>query len=195
MTRTAELSRVTSETDITVSIDLDNPAEVSIETGVGFFDHMLTAFARHGRIGLKVRANGDLHIDSHHTVEDVGIVIGMCIKEALGDKKQINRYGTSYVPMDEALGFVSLDISARPFLVFDAELTNNRLGTYDTELTEEFFRAVSFNAGITLHARVLYGTNTHHKIEALFKAFGRALSEAVEINEKITGINSTKGML
>lgn len=195
MTRTAELSRVTSETDITVSIDLDNPAEVSIETGVGFFDHMLTAFARHGRIGLKVRANGDLHIDSHHTVEDVGIVIGMCIKEALGDKKQINRYGTSYVPMDEALGFVSLDISARPFLVFDAELTNNRLGTYDTELTEEFFRAVSFNAGITLHARVLYGTNTHHKIEALFKAFGRALSEAVEINEKIAGINSTKGML
>lgn len=195
MTRTAELSRVTSETDITVSIDLDNPAEVSIETGVGFFDHMLTAFARHGRIGLKVRANGDLHIDSHHTVEDVGIVIGMCIKEALGDKKQINRYGTSYVPMDEALGFVSLDISARPFLVFDAELTNNRLGTYDTELTEEFFRAVSFNAGITLHARVLYGTNTHHKIEALFKAFGRALSEAVEVNEKITGINSTKGML
>ncbi len=195
MTRTAELSRVTAETDITVSIDLDNPAEVSIETGVGFFDHMLTAFARHGRIGLKVRANGDLHIDSHHTVEDVGIVIGMCIKEALGDKKQINRYGTSYVPMDEALGFVSLDISARPFLVFDAELTNNRLGTYDTELTEEFFRAVSFNAGITLHARVLYGTNTHHKIEALFKAFGRALSEAVEINEKIVGINSTKGML
>ena len=195
MTRTAELSRVTSETDITVSIDLDNPAEVSIETGVGFFDHMLTAFARHGRIGLKVRANGDLHIDSHHTVEDVGIVIGMCIKEALGDKKQINRYGTSYVPMDEALGFVSLDISARPFLVFDAELTNHRLGTYDTELTEEFFRAVSFNAGITLHARVLYGTNTHHKIEALFKAFGRALSEAVAINEKITGINSTKGML
>lgn len=195
MTRTAELSRVTSETDITVSIDLDNPAEVSIETGVGFFDHMLTAFARHGRIGLKVRANGDLHIDSHHTVEDVGIVIGMCIKEALGDKKQINRYGTSYVPMDETLGFVSLDISARPFLVFDAELTNNRLGTYDTELTEEFFRAVSFNAGITLHARVLYGTNTHHKIEALFKAFGRALSEAVEVNEKITGINSTKGML
>lgn len=195
MTRTAELSRVTAETDITVSINLDNPAEVSIETGVGFFDHMLTAFARHGRIGLKVRANGDLHIDSHHTVEDVGIVIGMCIKEALGDKKQINRYGTSYVPMDEALGFVSLDISARPFLVFDAELTNNRLGTYDTELTEEFFRAVSFNAGITLHARVLYGTNTHHKIEALFKAFGRALSEAVEINEKIVGINSTKGML
>jgi imidazoleglycerol-phosphate dehydratase len=195
MARTAELSRTTTETDIQVWVDLDNQEEVSIETGVGFFDHMLTLFARHGRIGLKVKANGDLYIDSHHTVEDVGIVIGTCIKEALGDKKQINRYGTSYVPMDDALGFVSLDISGRPFLVFDAELQNEKLGNYDTELTEEFFRAVSFNAGITLHARVLYGKNTHHKIEALFKAFGRALREAVEVNEKITGVNSTKGLL
>ncbi|MFX3625252.1 MAG: imidazoleglycerol-phosphate dehydratase HisB [Ectobacillus sp.] len=195
MGRTAELTRTTTETDIQIRVDLDNQEEVSIETGVGFFDHMLTLFARHGRIGLKVKAIGDLHIDSHHTVEDVGIALGACIKEALGDKKQINRYGTSYVPMDEALGFVSLDISGRPFLVFDAELSNDKLGNFDTELTEEFFRAVSFNAGITLHARVLYGKNTHHKIEALFKAFGRALREAIEINENIIGVNSTKGML
>ncbi|MFC5773458.1 imidazoleglycerol-phosphate dehydratase HisB [Ectobacillus antri] len=195
MSRTATLSRTTTETDISVWVDLDYQEEVSIDTGVGFFDHMLTLFARHGRIGLKVKAVGDLHIDSHHTVEDVGIAIGACIKEALGDKKQINRYGTSYVPMDEALGFVSLDISGRPFLVFDAELKADTLGNYDTELTEEFFRAISFNAGITLHARVLYGRNTHHKIEALFKAFGRALREAIEINGNIIGINSTKGML
>lgn len=195
MTRSAERIRTTTETDITVKIDLDNQEEVSIETGVGFFDHMLNLFARHGRFGLHIHANGDLHIDSHHTVEDVGIALGECIKEALGDKKQINRYGTSYVPMDEALGFVTLDISNRPFLVFDAELANEKLGNFDTELTEEFFRAVSFNAGITLHARALYGKNTHHKIEALFKAFGRALREAVEINENIKGVNSTKGML
>ncbi|MCP8968651.1 imidazoleglycerol-phosphate dehydratase HisB [Ectobacillus ponti] len=195
MARTAEIVRTTTETDIRVRVDLDNPEEVSIDTGVGFFDHMLTLFARHGRFGLNVQVKGDLHIDSHHTVEDAGIALGACIKEALGDKKQINRYGTAYVPMDEALGFVSLDISNRPYLVFDAELANDRLGTFDTELTEEFFRAISFNAGITLHARVLYGKNTHHKIEALFKAFGRALREAVEINEKITGVNSTKGML
>ncbi|WP_379968694.1 imidazoleglycerol-phosphate dehydratase HisB [Ectobacillus sp. sgz5001026] len=195
MTRSAERIRTTTETDITVKIDLDNPDEVSIETGVGFFDHMLNLFARHGRFGLHIHAKGDLHIDSHHTVEDVGIALGECMKEALGDKKQINRYGTSYVPMDEALGFVTLDISNRPFLVFDAELANEKLGNFDTELTEEFFRAVSFNAGITLHARALYGKNTHHKIEALFKAFGRALREAVEINENIKGVNSTKGML
>ncbi|MFD3446211.1 imidazoleglycerol-phosphate dehydratase HisB [Microbacteriaceae bacterium 4G12] len=195
MTRTAELVRTTTETNIQVWVDLDKAEEVNIQTGVGFFDHMLTLFARHGRFGLKIEANGDLHIDSHHTVEDVGIVLGLCLKEALGDKKQINRYGTSYVPMDEALGFVSLDISGRPYLVFDAQLENNRLGTFDTELTEEFFRAVSVNAGITLHARVLYGKNTHHKIEALFKAFGRALREAVEMNTSITGVNSTKGML
>jgi imidazoleglycerol-phosphate dehydratase len=195
LTRTAQLSRTTGETDIQVWVDLDNQDEMSIETGVGFFDHMLTAFARHGRISLKVQVNGDLHVDSHHTVEDVGIVIGTCIKEALGDKHKINRYGTAYVPLVEALGFVSLDISNRPFILFDAQLDNPKLGSYDTELTEEFFRAVSFNAGITLHARVLYGTNTHHKIEALYKAFGRALREAVEINESIVGINSTKGML
>lgn len=195
MTRTAERIRTTTETDIKVWVDLDNQEQVSIDTGVGFFDHMLTLFARHGRFGLKIYAKGDLYIDSHHTVEDVGIALGECIKQALGDKKQINRYGTSYVPMDEALGFVTLDISNRPFLVFDAELTNEKLGNFDTELTEEFFRAVSFNAGITLHARALYGKNTHHKIEALFKAFGRALREAVEMNENITGVNSTKGML
>ncbi|WP_416825722.1 imidazoleglycerol-phosphate dehydratase HisB [Ectobacillus polymachus] len=195
MTRTAERIRTTTETDIKVWVDLDNQEQVSIDTGVGFFDHMLTLFARHGRFGLKIHAKGDLYIDSHHTVEDVGIALGECIKQALGDKKQINRYGTSYVPMDEALGFVTLDISNRPFLVFDAELTNEKLGNFDTELTEEFFRAVSFNAGITLHARALYGKNTHHKIEALFKAFGRALREAVEMNANITGVNSTKGML
>ncbi|WP_067844252.1 imidazoleglycerol-phosphate dehydratase HisB [Amphibacillus sediminis] len=193
--RKATKTRQTYETTIDVSVDLDNPEIVNIDTGVGFFDHMLTLFARHGRIGLTVKADGDLHIDSHHTVEDVGIVIGQLMKEALGDKQQINRYGTAYVPMDEALGFVSLDISGRPYLVFDAEFNHAKLGNFDTELVREFLQAFMVHAGITLHARVLYGSNTHHKIEAIFKALGRALSEAITINPEIKGVNSTKGLL
>lgn len=193
--RQAAKARQTNETQIEVSCYLDDASNVSIQTGVGFFDHMLELFARHGRIGLKVQANGDLHIDAHHTVEDVGIVLGQVIKEALGDKKKINRYGTAYVPMDETLGFVSLDISGRPYLVLDATFENTRLGTFDTELVREFFQALSVHAGITLHARVLYGINTHHKVEALFKALGRALAEAIKINPEIEGVNSTKGLI
>ncbi|WP_058307701.1 imidazoleglycerol-phosphate dehydratase HisB [Gracilibacillus massiliensis] len=193
--RTATKKRETFETKIEVAVNLDDPIQVSIDTGVGFFDHMLNAFARHGRIGLTVKAEGDLHIDSHHTVEDVGIVLGQLVKEALGDKKSINRYGTAYVPMDEALGFVSLDISGRPFLVFDAEFSNEKLGNFDTELVQEFLQAFAFQSAITLHAKVLYGDNTHHKIEAIFKALGRALGEAVRINPDIEGVNSTKGLI
>ncbi|QGH34664.1 imidazoleglycerol-phosphate dehydratase HisB [Gracilibacillus salitolerans] len=193
--RTASKKRETLETQIEVSVNLDDPKEVSIKTGVGFFDHMLEAFARHGRIGLVVQASGDLHIDSHHTVEDVGIVLGQLIKEALGDKKSINRFGSAYVPMDEALGFVALDISGRPYLVFDAEFSNKKLGNFDTELVQEFLQAFAFQSAITLHAKALYGHNTHHKIEAIFKALGRSLGEAIRINPDIQGVNSTKGLI
>ncbi|UOQ47711.1 imidazoleglycerol-phosphate dehydratase HisB [Gracilibacillus caseinilyticus] len=193
--RTATKQRKTFETSIDISVNLDDPTEVSIETGVGFFDHMLEAFARHGRIGLVIKAEGDLHIDSHHTVEDVGIVLGQLIKEALGDKQSINRFGSAYVPMDEALGFVALDISGRPYLVFDAHFSNQRLGNFDTELVQEFLQAFAFQSAITLHAKVLYGDNTHHKIEAVFKALGRALGEAIRINPDIKGVNSTKGII
>jgi imidazoleglycerol-phosphate dehydratase len=193
--RQAKKARQTNETQIEVSCNLDDAKNVVIETGVGFFDHMLELFARHGRIGLTVKAKGDLHIDSHHTVEDIGIVLGQVIKQALGDKLQINRYGTAYVPMDEALGFVSLDISGRPYLVLDATFDNERLGNFDTELVREFLQAFSLHAGITLHARILSGINTHHKIEAIFKALGRALAEAIRINPEISGVNSTKGLI
>ncbi|SER09939.1 imidazoleglycerol-phosphate dehydratase [Gracilibacillus ureilyticus] len=193
--RTASKNRETFETKINVSVNLDDPENVKINTGVGFFDHMLELFARHGRIGLDVTADGDLHIDSHHTVEDVGIVLGQLIKEALGDKKSINRYGSAYVPMDESLGFVALDISGRPFLVFDADFSNPKLGNFDTELVQEFLQAFAFQAGITLHVKVLYGDNTHHKIEAIFKALGRSLSQAITINPDIKGVNSTKGLI
>lgn len=193
--RTANKARKTNETAIEVSVNLDNPKQVSIKTGVGFFDHMLELFARHGRIGLIVNADGDLHIDSHHTVEDVAIVMGQVIREALGDKKQITRYGTAYVPMDESLGFVSLDISGRPYLVLDATFENQKLGDFDTELVREFLQAFAVQAGITLHARILYGLNTHHKIEAIFKALGRALAQAIQIDPAIEGVNSTKGLI
>ncbi|ENH96986.1 imidazoleglycerol-phosphate dehydratase [Gracilibacillus halophilus YIM-C55.5] len=193
--RKASKSRETFETKIDVSVDLDRANDVSIETGVGFFDHMLELFARHGRIGMDVKAHGDLHVDSHHTVEDVGIVLGQLLKEALGDKKQINRYGHAYVPMDETLGFVSLDISGRPYLVFHASFDNPKLGNFDTELVQEFLQAFAFQAGITLHVNVLYGQNTHHKIESIFKALGQSLGQAIRINPEITGVNSTKGLI
>lgn len=193
--REATKQRKTFETEVNITVNLDNPERVEINTGVGFFDHMLTFFARHGRFGLIVKANGDLEVDSHHTVEDVGIVIGQLIKEALGDKQQINRYGTAYVPMDDALGFVSLDISGRPYLVYDVDDLTQKVGTFDTELVREFLQSFSTHAGITLHARVLYGINTHHKIEAIFKALGRALGEAITINPAIKGVNSTKGVI
>ncbi|MGM0218243.1 imidazoleglycerol-phosphate dehydratase HisB [Enterococcus sp. AZ126] len=193
--RTATLKRKTAETIIELSIDLDRQEPVTIETGVGFFDHMLILFARHSRISLEVKVEGDLQVDSHHTVEDVGIVLGQCIREALGDKVGINRYGTSFVPMDESLGMASLDLSGRSYLVFDAAFDNPKLGDFDTELTEEFFQAFAFNAQMNLHLKILHGKNTHHKIEALFKATGRALREAITENPLIQGVNSTKGIL
>ncbi|HBM3438549.1 TPA: imidazoleglycerol-phosphate dehydratase HisB [Listeria innocua] len=193
--RSANKTRITGETSIELSINLDSQTESTISTGVGFLDHMLTLFAKHSRITLNVKADGDTYVDAHHTVEDVGITLGICLKEALSDKASINRYGSMYVPMDESLGFCALDLSGRSYLVFDAELTNPKLGDFDTELVEEFFQAVAFNAEMNLHLRVLYGKNTHHKIEALFKAFGRALREAITINPEIKGVNSTKGVL
>ena len=193
--RKASLKRETAETKIELSLNLDQQEPVCIDTGVGFFDHMLTLFARHSRISLEVKVAGDLEVDSHHTVEDVGIVLGQCIVEALRDKKGINRYGTSFVPMDESLGMASLDLSGRSFLVFDAVFDNPKLGAFDTELTEEFFQALAFNTKMNLHLKILHGKNTHHKIEALFKATGRALREAITENPEIKGINSTKGIL
>lgn len=193
--RNSSIKRKTTETAINLTLNLDAQDPVEICTGVGFFDHMLTLFARHARLSLVVQVDGDLEIDAHHTVEDVGIVLGQALLEALGDKAGINRYGTSFVPMDEALGCCSLDLSGRSFLVFDESFATPILGNFETELTEEFFRALAFNARMTLHLKVLYGSNTHHKIESLFKATGRALREAVTINPEIKGINSTKGLL
>ena len=193
--RKATINRATKETQIKVALNLDDQSQVAINTGVGFFDHMLELFAKHGRFGLVVEVKGDLNVDAHHPVEDTGIVLGQCFKEALGDKAQIERYGNAFVPMDETLAQVTVDLSGRSYLVFDAELTNPRLGAYETEITEDFFQALAFNAEMNLHARVLYGRNTHHKIEGLFKATARAMRQAVTINPAIQGVNSTKGMI
>ncbi|GAE88301.1 imidazoleglycerol-phosphate dehydratase HisB [Acetivibrio straminisolvens] len=195
MSRKSEISRKTGETDISLSINIDGSGKGNITTGVGFLDHMLNLFARHGLFDLDVKAKGDLEVDAHHTVEDVGIVLGQAINQALGEKKSIRRYGSSFVPMDETLVLVALDLSGRPYLVFDAELKCERLGNMETELVEEFFRAVAFNAGITLHIKALYGSNTHHIIEAMFKAFGRALDDATRKDDRIEGVMSTKGIL
>ena len=191
--RQASIERKTAETQIKLDLNLDAQEPVDIKTGVGFFDHMLPLFARHSRISLVVEANGDTWVDSHHTVEDVGIVLGQAIKEALGDKAGINRYGTSFVPMDETLGMASLDLSGRSYLVFEATFDNPKLGKFDTELVEEFFQALAFNVQMNLHLTILHGKNNHHK--SLFKATGRALREAITLNPEIHGVNSTKGML
>ncbi len=193
--RTAKITRKTGETTITVELNLDQPTPIDIQTGIGFFDHMLTAFAKHGRFGMTVRADGDLDVDPHHTTEDVGIVLGQCFKEALGDKAGIERFGTAFVPLDETLSRVVVDLSGRAYLLFDAELTNPKLGGYDTEVTEDFFQSFAFNAELNLHAAVLYGRNTHHKVETLFKALGRAMRAAVTINPDVQGIPSTKGVI
>ena len=191
--RTAEITRKTKETDIEVKLNLDGSGKVDISTGIGFFDHMLTAFAVHGKMDLTLKVQGDLYVDGHHTVEDTGIVLGTAFKQAIGDMKGIARYGTAFIPMDEALGFCCLDISNRPFLVFDAEFSDDRIGEFDTCLAEEFFRAFAFNAGITLHLKSEYGKNDHHIAEALFKACAHAIKTA----KSITGneILSTKGVL
>lgn len=190
--RTAEIKRKTKETDISVALDLDG-GNVNVRTGIGFFDHMLTAFAVHGGFGLEVFVEGDLDVDTHHTIEDTGIALGAAFKKALGDMSGINRYGSFYIPMDESLALCALDISNRPFLVFNAEFKEERCGEYETCCTEEFFRAFAVNAGITLHLNVLYGSNSHHEIEALFKAFAHAMKIAVAPSGG--GVLSTKGVL
>jgi imidazoleglycerol-phosphate dehydratase len=195
MSRTASLERITGETAVTVTWELDGSGQSQITTGIGFFDHMLTLFSKHGLFDLTVTANGDTYVDGHHTVEDTGIVLGQALAKALGDKAGIKRYGTAFVPMDEALAMVSLDISGRPYLVFEAELPSEQVGQFDSELTEEFLRALSVHAGLTLHVRLLSGKNTHHCIEAIFKALGRALDEATRQDDRIKGVMSTKGML
>ena len=193
--RKADVARKTKETDITLSLAFDevNPI-VQINTGIGFFDHMLTALAVHAGLSLSLSCKGDLHVDCHHTIEDTGIVLGDALCRALGDKGGIARYGSFYIPMDEALGFASIDISGRPFLVFHAEFAADRIGGMDTQMVEEFFRAMAFHAGITLHLSVPYGTNDHHKAEALFKAFTHALKAAVARNAD-GSVLSTKGVL
>jgi imidazoleglycerol-phosphate dehydratase len=194
--RRAEISRETSETAITVALGLDGEGRADIATGIGFLDHMLTALARHGLFDLKVRAKGDLHIDFHHTTEDVGIVIGQCLRQALGDKRGIRRYGAAVIPMDEALAEAAVDISGRPFLAWSVTFAQPKIGEMDTELFEEFFRALAFNAGITLHVTQKAGTNAHHVAEACFKALARALREAVEQDPRAaSAIPSTKGVL
>ncbi|MGN0554369.1 MAG: imidazoleglycerol-phosphate dehydratase HisB [Candidatus Fimenecus sp.] len=191
--RTASVTRKSKETDISVQLNLDG-GEVSVQTGIGFFDHMLTAFAVHGGFGLTISCKGDLEVDCHHTVEDTGIVLGQAFQKALGDKGGIARYGSFFVPMDEALGFCAVDISGRPYLVFDARFPEERVGEFDTCMGAEFFRAFAFNAGLTLHLRVPYGENSHHMLEALFKAAGHALK--IACRETADGaVLSTKGML
>ena len=190
--RCAIEERNTKETQIKLILNLDG-GKISIDTGVGFFDHMLNSFATHGGFGLELSVKGDLNVDEHHTVEDTGIVLGKAFANALGDKSSIDRFGSFYVPMDEALGFACLDISNRPFLVFEAEFSDDRVGEFDTCLTEEFFRAFAFNAGLTLHVLEKYGKNDHHIIEALFKACAHALKIAAKQNGG--AVLSTKGVL
>ena len=190
--RTAEITRKTLETDIRCALSLDGGA-VEISTGIGFFDHMLTSFAVHARVGLTLHVDGDLAVDCHHTVEDAGICLGKAFGKAIGDKSGIARYGSFYVPMDEALGFCAVDISGRPYLVFEADFAAEKIGEYDSVMTEEFFRAFAMNAGVTLHLRVLYGRDDHHKTEALYKAFAHALRIATAPTG--AGVMSTKGVL
>ena len=193
MTREATILRETAETRIEVTVNLDGAGQAEIATGIGFFDHMLCAFARHGRFDLKVSVRGDLHVDGHHTVEDVGICLGLALKQALGDRAGIRRFGSCYVPMDEALTFTALDFSNRPYLVFDASMPQERIGEYDSCLTVEFMRALAMNAGITLHQKCFYGANAHHITEGLFKSLGMAVRDAVKVEG--SGVVSTKGVL
>lgn len=195
MNRTADVTRKTKETDIAVSLDLDGSGNATVSTGIGFFDHMLEGFARHGFFDLDVMVEGDLAVDCHHTIEDTGIVIGSAIKEAAGEKKGMKRYGSCMLPMDETLVLCAIDLSGRPYLAFEAEFTAERVGYMDTEMVKEFFYAVSYMAGMNLHLKVLSGGNNHHMIEAMFKAFAKALDEAVSLDSRVTDILSTKGSL
>ncbi len=193
--RTGDVERTTGETRVSVEICLDGTGSADLETGVPFLDHMLTLFAVHGLFALKVKAKGDLEVDAHHTVEDIGISMGLALSKALGDRKGITRYGHFTVPMDEALACVTLDLSNRPFFVYNTPPMAERTGEFETQLVPEFFRAFCQHGGVTLHIRVLYGANTHHMIEAIFKAFGRALSAAVSLDPRRSGIPSSKGTL
>lgn len=191
--RTAVIDRRTAETDIHCELNLDGKGDTRISTGIGFFDHMMTLMAFHGRMDLVLKADGDLDVDDHHTIEDCGIVLGQAFKQALGERKGIARYGSFTLPMDESLASVNLDISGRPYLVFNCEFSRDSIGMMATEMVEEFMRAFAFNAGITLHINLHYGNNDHHKAEAVFKALGHALNAAIEQNSDV--LMSTKGML
>lgn len=193
--RIAEYTRKTKETDIYLSFDLDGRGDAKVDTGIGFFDHMLDGFARHGLFDLNVKVTGDLVVDCHHTIEDTGIVLGNAIKKAVGDKKGIKRFGSCMLPMDETLVLCAVDLSGRPYLSFDAEFTTDRVGYMDTEMVKEFFYAISYSAGMNLHLKVITGGNNHHMIEAMFKTFAKALDEATIIDPRITDILSTKGSL
>lgn len=193
--RVAEVTRKTQETDIKVSLNLDGSGTSNIATGIGFFDHMLQGFTKHGFYDMDVTVKGDLHVDGHHTVEDTGIVLGQAISKALGDKKGIKRYGSMILPMDETLVMCAIDLCGRPYFVMDAEFSAPMVGDFDTQLVKEFFYAVSYSAAMNLHIKVLNGSNDHHKIEAIFKAFAKALDEASMIDPRIEGVLSTKGAL
>ena len=193
--RISALSRKTKETDISVSLNIDGAGKAQINTGIGFFDHMLEGFSKHGFFDLKLQCEGDLEVDCHHTIEDCGIVLGNAIKEAVGDKKGIKRFGSCILPMDETLVLCAIDLSGRPYLVFDGEFTADRVGYMDTEMVKEFFYAISYSAAMNLHIKVLNPGNNHHMIEAMFKAFARALDEATTYDPRITDILSTKGSL
>lgn len=195
MERIADCKRTTKETDIALTLNLDGSGKADIDTGIGFFDHMLDGFSRHGMFDLNVRVKGDLIVDCHHTIEDTGIVLGTAIKEAVGDKKGMKRFGSCILPMDETLVLCAVDLSSRPYLSFDGEFTTDRVGYMDTEMVKEFFYAISYTAGMNLHIKVLSGGNNHHMIEAMFKAFARALDEATGFDPRITDILSTKGSL
>ncbi|BBB92357.1 MAG TPA: imidazoleglycerol-phosphate dehydratase HisB [Methylomusa anaerophila] len=195
MKRMASIERNTIETKIKASLSIDGAGQSSVATGIGFFDHMLILFARHGLFDLTMEIDGDFNVDGHHSVEDAGIVLGKALAKALGDRAGIKRYGTAFVPMDEALAMVSLDISGRPYLVFEATMPSERVGQFESELVEEFLRAFATHAGLTLHVRLLSGKNTHHIIEAIFKGLGQALDEATRVDERIAGVMSTKGKL
>ena len=195
MDRTASISRTTSETDIAVTLNLDGSGCSDIDTGIGFFDHMLRSFAKHGFFDLTVQVKGDLEVDCHHTIEDTGIVLGEAIKKAVGDKKGIKRYGSFALPMDETLVLTALDLSGRPYLCFDADFTVDRVGEFDTEMVREFFYAISYSCGMNLHIRQLAGQNNHHIIEAIFKSFAKALDEATGYDPRIKDVLSTKGTL
>lgn len=195
MARTANINRKTKETDINMKLNIDGTGVSEVHTGIGFFDHMLTGFSKHGFFDLTLHVKGDLEVDGHHTVEDTGIVLGTAIREAIGDKAGIKRYGSFILPMDDALCMCAIDLCGRPYFAYNCEFATERVGELDTELVKEFFYAVSYSAGMNLHIKMMDGSNAHHMIEAMFKAFGKALDEAVSYDDRVKGVLSTKGAL